>query len=390
MKSSRPTHGALQKKYLPLFYRRQMRIPFMKKISRFLIATAVAAVLFCNRASAAGPESSHVESTLVRTAVVTPAETAARGFTGLVAARVQSNLGFRVSGKIVKRFVDAGEKVTRGQAMMQLDAKDLKLQLVAKQKTVAAARALAVQARADEVRYRKLAKDGWATQQKYDQIVAQLDSANAKLSAAEAEAAVSQNEVNYSVLHADVDGTVVNTLAEPGQVVTAGQTVIELAERGPREALLHLPETLRPDIGSMAMAQLYGSQTTIQVKLRQLSDAADPISRTYEARYVLSGDTSTAPLGATIRVWLKNTSSQPVSKIPLGAIYDDGERTGVWIIDKKSMKISFKNIILQGLGAEDAFVTGLANGTMIVALGAHTLHEGETIRFNQEKVAAND
>ncbi|OSQ36034.1 hypothetical protein TMES_19575 [Thalassospira mesophila] len=362
----------------------------MKKISRFLIATAVAAVLFCNRASAAGPESSHVESTLVRTAVVTPAETAARGFTGLVAARVQSNLGFRVSGKIVKRFVDAGEKVTRGQAMMQLDAKDLKLQLVAKQKTVAAARALAVQARADEVRYRKLAKDGWATQQKYDQIVAQLDSANAKLSAAEAEAAVSQNEVNYSVLHADVDGTVVNTLAEPGQVVTAGQTVIELAERGPREALLHLPETLRPDIGSMAMAQLYGSQTTIQVKLRQLSDAADPISRTYEARYVLSGDTSTAPLGATIRVWLKNTSSQPVSKIPLGAIYDDGERTGVWIIDKKSMKISFKNIILQGLGAEDAFVTGLANGTMIVALGAHTLHEGETIRFNQEKVAAND
>src|SRR6516164_3281365 len=230
---------------------------------------------------------------LVEIAAVKPAVASERTFTGLIAARVQSNLGFRVPGKVVERLVDVGQNVRAGQPLMRLDPKDLALALAAKENAVAAARAAAVQARDDEVRYRQLAVDGWASRQKYEQVKAAFDTAAAQLAATEAQADVARNEAGYSLLLADADGTVVETLAEPGQVVAAGQTVVKLAHAGPREAKVNLPETVRPAIGSPAVARVYGSASVSSpAHLRQLSDAADPSSRTYEARYVLDGEAS--------------------------------------------------------------------------------------------------
>jgi multidrug efflux pump subunit AcrA (membrane-fusion protein) len=166
---------------------------------------------------------------LVRLAIAKPAGASERAFTGVVSARVQSNLGFRVPGKVVERLADVGQNVRAGEPLMRLDQTDLDLALAAKDKAVAAARAAAVQAKADEVRYRKLLADGWVTEQRYDQAKAALDSTNAQLAAAEAQAQVARNEAGYSSLLADADGTVVETLAEPGQVVAAGQMVVRLA-----------------------------------------------------------------------------------------------------------------------------------------------------------------
>jgi RND family efflux transporter MFP subunit len=171
---------------------------------------------------------------LVQTAIAEPAQAAERAFTGVISARVQSNLGFRVPGKVIERLVDTGETVRAGQPLMRLDPKDLELALAAKEKAVVAARAIAVQAAADEARHRTLRESGWSTQQKYDEVKAAVDTANAQLAAAEAEAGVARNEASYALLLADADGTVVDTLAEPGQVVAAGQTVVKLAHVGPR------------------------------------------------------------------------------------------------------------------------------------------------------------
>jgi multidrug efflux pump subunit AcrA (membrane-fusion protein) len=85
--------------------------------------------------------------------------------------------------------------------------------------------------------------------------------------------------------------------------VTAGQTVVRLAQAGPREAVVWLPETIRPAIGSEAEASLYGrDRHADSATLRQLSDSADPQTRTYEARYVLDGEAASAPLGATVTI----------------------------------------------------------------------------------------
>lgn len=322
------------------------------------------------------------EPPLVQIAVARPATAAERGFTGIISARVQSNLGFRVQGKVIERLVDTGERVRVGQPLLRIDPKDLALALTARENAVAAARALVVQTTADEARYRSLLASGWSPRQRYEQARAARDSANAQLAAAEAEAEVARNETGYAVLTADAEGTVVETLAEPGQVVAAGQVVVRLAHAGPREATVNLPETARPAIGSAAQAGVYGTgPARSPARLRQLSDAADPVSRTYEARYVLDGDAAQAPLGATVTVWVPADIAGPqTAEIPLGALFDDGRASGVWILDPAASAVAFRAVQVRRLGQETAVVTGLAAGEQVVALGAHLLHPGARVR----------
>ena len=328
-------------------------------------------------------------SQLVQIAVAKPAVASERTFTGIIAARVQSNLGFRVPGKVVERLVDVGQEVYAGQPLMRLDQKDLDLALAAKENAVAAARAAAVQARDDEVRYRELAADGWASRQRYEQAKAAFDTAAAQLAAAEAQADVARNEAGYALLLADADGTVVETLAEPGQVVAAGQTVVKLAHAGPREALVNLPETVRPAIGSAAQARVYGGASTPSpARLRQLSDAADAASRTYEARYVLDGEASLAPLGATVTVTLSTGETSDAVEVPLGALYDNGQSSGVWVVDPHSSSVSLRAVQVRRLAEETAVVSGVKSGERIVALGAHLLHQGERVRLADDRRAA--
>jgi RND family efflux transporter MFP subunit len=320
--------------------------------------------------------------------VVTAAQVAGseRGFTGIIGARVQSNLGFRVAGKIVERLVNAGQQVKAGQPLMRIDETDLRLAVTAKRNAVAAARASFVQTEADEQRYAKLVSNGWASRQRYEQAKAALDTAEAQLATAEADARVAENEATYSVLVADADGTVVETLGEPGQVVSAGQTVVRIAKAGPREAVVALPETIRPAIGSAAEASVYGAADgrRYAAHLRQLSDAADAQTRTYEARYVLDGEAAAAPLGATVTIRLASQASQPEVQVPLGAVLDDGRKTGVWVLDSVTSTVRFRPVKLVRVSGETAVISGLSSDDPIVSLGAHLLQEGARVRTASE------
>ena len=313
-----------------------------------------------------------------------------RTFTGIVEARVQSDLGFRVGGKILERSVNVGERVQKGQILMRLDSVDLKLSFAAQQANVEAARAKYIQAKADETRSAGLVKSGVISRQEYDQARAALDSSKAQLEAAEAQARISNNSSEYAVLLADADGVIVRTLSEPGQVVAAGQTVIQLAHDGPREALINLPEGVRPDLGTIASARLYGQDQMYQARLRQLSDAADPASRTFEARYVLEGEAASAPLGSTVTVTLvtKQTSGNQSVLVPVGAIYDRGSGPGVWIVNDKS-EVKFRFVQIASIGQEEVVVShGVDAGEKVVALGAHLLHEGQVVHLaNEEKTS---
>jgi RND family efflux transporter MFP subunit len=319
---------------------------------------------------------------IVRLATPVPVAESERRFTGVIAARVQSNLGFRVAGKIVERLVNVGQEVRAGQRLMRIDETDLRLALTAKRNAAVAARAVLVQARADEKRYAALAKDGFAASpQRYELAKAALDTATAQLAAAEAEAGVAENEATYSVLVADADGTVVETLGEPGQVVSAGQAVVRLAQAGPREALVALPETIRPAIGSAAEASLYGTNShRYAAQLRQLSNSADPQTRTYEARYVLEGEAAAAPLGATVTLRLVNQASRPEMEVPLGALLDNGQRTGVWLLDGETSTVKFQPVKLVRVTNETAVISGLTSREPVVSLGAHLLQDGARVR----------
>ena len=325
---------------------------------------------------------------LVRMETVDISVRSERSFTGIVAARVQSDLGFRVPGKVLERLVDAGQTVKRGQTLMRIDPTDLKLAVRAHDEAVAAARARARQTADDEARYRDLVAGGAVSASAYDKVKADAESARAQLNASEAQAGVARNETGYAVLLADADGVVVETLAEPGQVVGAGQVVVRVARAGHREAIIELPETLRPAIGSTGRATLYGSGLTGSAKLRQLSDAANRQTRTFEARYVLEGRLAEAPLGSTISIQISDGRSAPALQVPIGAIFDPGKGPGVWLVEGEKPRVTWRVVHIAGLTGEAASVVGnLKAGDRVVALGAHLLHEGEHVRLKESEPA---
>ncbi len=358
----------------------------MKKInlsySALVIPALVVSLAGCSHKRELDPRT---EPELVRIVEVGSSSGTDPAFTGVVSARVESDLGFRVPGKITKRLVDTGQFVRAGQLLMTIDRTDYVHAITTRAETVSAAKAKAVQASADEARYRGLVKSGAVSASIYDQIKAASDAAQADLAAAVAQEQVARDEEAYSQLVADADGVVIETLAEPGQVVAAGQTVVMLAHSGPREAAVDLPETLRPSLGSTAFATLSGSTTSVPVRLRQLSNAADPQTRTYEARYVLEGAAANAPLGATVTVHLSGNAGTGILQIPASSIIDRGKGPGVWVLNQPASTVSFQPVQVRQLDEELATISGtLRPGQEVVALGVHLLHDGERVRVESK------
>jgi multidrug efflux pump subunit AcrA (membrane-fusion protein) len=130
---------------------------------------------------------------------------------------------------------------------------------------------------------------------------------------------------------------------------------------------------------------VYGSDgQRYTAHLRQLSDSADAQTRTYEARYVLDGEAAAAPLGATVTIRLASQTSQREIQVPLGAILDNGRKTGVWVLDRASSTVRFRPVKLVRVSGETAEVAGLRSGDPVVALGAHLLKEGARVRTASE------
>ncbi|MCG3781756.1 efflux RND transporter periplasmic adaptor subunit [Delftia acidovorans] len=344
------------------------------------------------------PPDPRTQPPLVRTTLVAPGHSSERVFTGTIAARVQGDLGFRVAGKVLERLVDTGQTVRRGQALLRLDPVDLKLAAHAQQEAVAAARARAQQASDEEQRYRDLQGTGAVSALAHEQIKAAADSARAQLRAAEAQAAAALNASRYAELLADADGIVMETLAEPGQVVSAGQVVVRLAHAGRREAVVQLPETLRPALGSTAQARLFGREdVVIPARLRQLSDVADRATRTFEARYVLdAGAAASAPLGSTVTLRIGGTSTSTATatstagkatlQVPIGAILDEGKGAAVWVVQGDQVRRQPVTVVqVQDGNAQVVGALGLRE--RIVALGAHLLSEGAQVRLDSEAPA---
>ncbi|TBX00104.1 efflux RND transporter periplasmic adaptor subunit, partial [Xanthomonas citri] len=167
-----------------------------------------------------------------------------------------------------------------------------------------------------------------------------------------------------------------------------------LAHAGRREAIIQLPETLRPQVGSVAQASLFGdAAVTVPATLRQLSESADRLTRTFEARYVLEGALAQAPLGTTVNLRIADDTAinaRPGLQVPLAALFDAGKGPGVWVIAGNPTKVSWRPVAVLGLDDDHANVAGtLARGERIVALGAHLLREGEQVRIAGENAAVS-
>lgn len=318
----------------------------------------------------------------VLAAQVEAASTQQSAYTGVVAARTESDLGFRVSGKVIERKVDPGQHVSRGDTLLVLDIGDFELALRSARNRVNAAQAQLRQRRDDANRYQRLATTGAVSRQIFDQAATNLRVAEAELASAQSDASQIENRRTYSVLKADGDGILTDVRVDRGQVVAEGQIVARLAHDGAREAIVNLPENRRDQASQRALAFPFGApDQAVTATLRELSASADPATRTYRARYVLHGTIDRFALGSTITLRLQGNDQAVQTRVPIGALHDAGQGTGVWLIGADD-SVSFAPVNVVSLGQEDALLdSGVAPGQLIVALGAHLLHSGDAVRL---------
>lgn len=320
--------------------------------------------------------------------VVTPgggAEAALSAYAGEIRAREESALSFRVGGNLIRRNVDTGAQVRRGEVLAVLDPGDLSLQAQAAKAQLAAAEADLVRARGDRDRFAKLVDQQMVSRSAYDAQVAAYKAAEGQARAARAQMDVADNQAAYSQLRAPRDGVIASRQAEAGQVVAAGQTIYTLAADGGREVAIGLPENRIRDfsIGQPVMVELWNAPARrLPGVIREISPAADAQTRTYAARVSLAGEAAQAvELGQSARVYVQENGAKAALTLPLSAVQrGKNGAAAVWLVDKKTGKVGLRPVRLGRYGETVVPVlSGVAAGDWVVAGGGHLLREGQAV-----------
>jgi RND family efflux transporter MFP subunit len=308
-----------------------------------------------------------------------------RAFVGTVRPRIESDLGFRVAGKVARRLVSPGDQVKAGQALATLDDADLKLQREQADAELRAAGASLTQAQAELDRVSTLRKAGWSTAAGYDRQKAVTEEARSRVIRAERALHLARNSLSYATLLADADGVVTATQIEPGQVVAAGQAAIRLARTNHKEAVVAVPEALVERLrGSTASVSLWaGTGARYNASLRELSPSADPATRTYLARYTIQNAGDDVQLGMTTTVTVAAPATGRIARLPLSALYNQGDGPAVWVVGEGGT-LTLKPVTVAALETRDVLISsGLDDGEQVVSLGVQKLDAGQTVRVVQ-------
>ncbi len=304
-----------------------------------------------------------------------------RRFVGTIAPRVESDLGFRVQGKVLKRLVNVGDVVHTGQVLAQLDEVDLKLQ---SEQAEAERRTAAVsleQSEADLKRTLTLSTQGWTAAAVVDKQKSATEEARSRLLRAMRALTLAENAFSYAALTADADGVITATSIEPGQVVAPGQAAIRLARTAEKEAVVALPEAYvgRAREGHATVSLWSDAKVRLPATLRELSPSADAMSRTFLARFSLPTADASVRLGMTATVTLTGGSTARVARLPLSALFNQGAGPDVWVVDDKG-DLSLRPITVASYQAQDVLVSdGVRDGDRVVKLGAQKLDQTQRV-----------
>jgi RND family efflux transporter MFP subunit len=310
------------------------------------------------------------------------AESPERSFVGTIKPRIETDMGFRVPGKVAKRLVEVGQTVDVGQPLATLDEIDLKLQAEQAEAELRAATGVLAQAAASETRAKELRAKGWATDAQMDQARATADEARARLNRAQRSVELTNNSLSYATLAADSRGVVTATLIDPGQVVAAGQTAIRVARFAEKEAVVAIPETLvgRAKEGTASVSLWSDPDKKYVAKLREIAPNADPATRTYLAKFSLPGAGDDVSLGMTATLTLADPATTRVARLPLSALFSEGGDPSFYVVDDKG-DVSLKPVAVKSYESNDVVITGgVDEGAKVVALGVQKLDPAQKVR----------
>ena len=362
----------------------------------FVLVLAVSLLLGgCDNAPA--PRSAEALPPFVKTVAVTAGERQTLGLSGTVRARVESPLAFQVGGRISRRGVDAGQAVSAGQVLFELDRRDLEQSLAATEADLAGAEAGLATAEAERARYRQMREQGFTSAQEVERAELSWREAQTRRDAATARVAQARNALEYGRLQAPAAGVLIDVTGEPGQVVAAGQAVATLAQTGEREVEVYFPEGVTPPAAGEA---LRADGAVLPLGLRETAGAVDPQGRTRRARYTVLQRQDELVLGAVLRARFAaeeradadgaaagaadadgaGTGAAGIDfRVPLGAIDERGQGPRVWRFQEGAVTpVPVRVLALDG---EYARIHGpLSAGERVVALGTHLLQEGMAVR----------
>jgi RND family efflux transporter MFP subunit len=310
------------------------------------------------------------------------AESPERSFVGTIKPRVETDMGFRVPGKVAKRLVEVGQSVEVGQPLATLDEVDLKLQAEQAEAELRAASGVLAQAAAAETRAKELRAKGWATDAQMDQARAGADEARARFNRAQRSVELTNNSLSYAKLVADTRGVVTATLIDAGQVVAAGQTAIRVARFAEKEAVVAIPETLlgRAKDGVATVTLWSEPNRKYAAKLREIAPSADPATRTYQAKFALPDAGDNVSLGMTATLTLSDAATTRVARLPLSALFSEGGDPSLYIVDDKG-EVALRPVNVKSYESNDVVITGgVDEGARVVVLGVQKLDPAQKVR----------
>ncbi|MCB1918415.1 MAG: efflux RND transporter periplasmic adaptor subunit [Candidatus Competibacteraceae bacterium] len=306
-------------------------------------------------------------------------------YAGEVQARHEITLAFRVSGKVIERSAEVGQQVEPGDVLMQLDAGDLALNEEALRAQLIAAQADRNQAHAKYDRAKALLGRNLISRNDYDTLKGAYETAEARVQQAESQLSGGARQTGYTQLQSDQAGVITAVQAEVGQVVTAGQPVLNLALPGEKEVEISVPENRHDElrVGDKVQISLWSAPgQTYQGQVREIAPLADPLTRTYAAKVTFVDADSAVKLGMTASVRASRRLALPAIRLPLTALIEQDGQPAVWVVDPQSLKVFRRRIELGPFHENQVTIArGLAPGERVVTAGTHKLYPEQQVRL---------
>ncbi|MBP0110632.1 efflux RND transporter periplasmic adaptor subunit [Bradyrhizobium vignae] len=324
----------------------------------------------------------------VRTVVIDPKPLDDdRRSVGEIKPRYESELGFRVAGKMVARSVDVGAAVRKGDVLARLEEQDYRNKLKSAEADLAAAEAVLVEAQSTEERQRQLLTTGTTTRALYDSALKNFRSAEARRDQALTSVELARDQLAYTELHAEFDGVVTAVGAEAGQVVNSGHMIVRVARPNDKDAVFAVAEAAfrlgseRREPSRVVVLLLSNAAVTAEGVVREISPIADPATRTYQVKVTLADAPEQMRFGGSVVGRIK-ASTTPVVVLPGSALFDKNGTPAVWIVDPVGQSVQLKTVSVERYETDRVILKeGLNKGDIVVTAGVNRLRDGQKVRL---------
>jgi membrane fusion protein, multidrug efflux system len=305
-----------------------------------------------------------------------------------VAARYSNPMSFRVPGKVIERRFRIGDSVKKGEVVARLDPVDAQKQVASAQAALEAAGHRLVFAKQQLDRDNAQAAQNLIAANQLEQTQDAFIAAQAGRDQAAAQLVVARNNLQYNTLVADHDGVITSENADTGQVVAAGQAVYGLAWSGDTDVTL---DAAASDLARIAVGQAASVSfpalpgKNFAARVREITPAADPQSRTYRVKLTLAQPGQLVRLGmtgdATLEpVAIPGGAAAAVSfTVPSTAIFHQGKSPAVWVVGANG-SLELRPVTVRSYSDHATIVgAGLKDGDVVVLAGVHTVYAGQHV-----------